>query len=211
MKKLYICLLLFVVQNAFVVATPEESLARLMRGNVRYVEGRLVHPSRGEDRRLETAQKQDPFAVILGCSDSRVSPEIIFDQGIGDLFIIRVAGNVVGPIELDSIEFSAVHFNSSIIMVLGHKNCSAVSTVLKGDVDVIENIASLIEPAVVKSKAIAGDSLESAVKMNVRMAVEQLNNNPFIKKLVDEKKVKVVGGYYDLGTGTVELLDAEQK
>lgn len=186
--------------------TPDESLDRLMKGNKRYVEETFEHPNRGVTRREETVSIQAPFAIVLGCSDSRVSPEIIFDQGIGDLFIVRVAGNVCGPIELDSLEFSALHFGSSIILVLGHKNCGAVRAVLDGNTKDIEAIATLIEPAVHESDIVPGNHLDNAIKMNVLMVVNQLKASPVISRLIEAKKIEVVGGYYDLETGKVLLL-----
>ena len=92
--------------------------------------------------------EQKPFAIILGCSDSRVSPEILFDQGIGDLFIVRVAGNVAGPVELDSIEYAALYLKSSLVLVLGHENCGAITAVLDGQTKEIEHVADLIAPAI---------------------------------------------------------------
>lgn len=183
------------------------SLQRLISGNERYVNDRLLHPDRTSVRREELRVSQAPFAVILGCSDSRVSPEIIFDQGLGDLFVVRVAGNVVGPLELDSVEFSALYLGSAIIMVLGHENCGAVSAVLQNKTQEIEAVAELIEPAVIKSRTIKdGNPLENAVKTNVMMVVNQLKLAPVIKKLIQEKKIEVVGGYYHLGSGKVELI-----
>lgn len=187
--------------------TPEKSLERLMSGNERYVNDKLLHPDRTQIRRKEVTSTQTPFATIMGCSDSRVSPEIIFDQGIGDLFVVRVAGNVVGPLELDSIDFSAAQLGSSIILVLGHENCGAVNAVLNHQTNGIEAVAKLIEPSLQKSGVLEGKNpLEKAVKANVLMVVDQLKNSPVISKLVEQNKVKVVGGIYHLGSGKVELL-----
>lgn len=188
-------------------ASPENSLERLMKGNERYVDDKLLHPDRTQLRREELTSSQAPFATIVGCSDSRVSPEIIFDQGIGDLFVVRVAGNVVGPIELDSIDFSVAVLGSSIILVLGHEKCGAVNAVLNKQTEGIEAIAKLIEPAVAKSRSVSeGNPLENAVKANVLMVVEQLKSSKIIKQLIEQNKIKVVGGYYHLGSGKVELI-----
>lgn len=183
--------------------TPEESLKVLLEGNKRYASDQLLHPNRTMERRESLVAIQKPFAIIVGCSDSRVSPEIVFDQGIGDLFVVRVAGNVVGAIELDSIEFSAIYLNSSIILVLGHENCGAVSAVFKGNTKDIEVIAQKIEKGIGNLKP---DSLEGAIKANVRAVVSQIKNSEAVARLVHDKKINVVGGYYRLSTGEVELI-----
>ena len=183
--------------------TPEEALKTLMDGNERYVNDKLLHPNRSQETREALKYQQNPFAIILGCSDSRVSPEIVFDQGIGDLFVVRVAGNVAGPIELDSIDFSAVILGSAIIMVLGHENCGAVTAVLQHNTKDIEAVAAKIEPAI---SHIKDDNLEAAVKANVRSIVQQLKNSPVLSKLIQQKRIDVVGGYYRLASGKIELL-----
>lgn len=186
---------------------PESALQRLIEGNERYVNDKLLHPDRTRFRRESLTLSQEPFATIVGCSDSRVSPEIVFDQGIGDLFVVRVAGNVVGPIELDSVDFSAQVLGSSIILVLGHENCGAVKAVLDGQAQGIPAVAELIEPAVIKAKNIqGGNPLENAVKTNVRQVVQHLQNSSIIKQFIQDKKITVVGGYYNLGSGKVEFL-----
>jgi len=185
---------------------PEKALKTLIDGNKRYIENKSTHPNRAAERRLETAKLQEPFAVILGCADSRVSPEILFDQGIGDLFVVRVAGNVVSPVILESIEFSALYLHSSIILVLGHENCGAVNAVLKGTTKDIETIAGLIGPAIEESKNQKGDRLENAIKDNVNNVVKQLRANPALAKLLDEKKLGVIGGYYNFHSGEVEII-----
>ncbi len=180
---------------------PQEALQRLLEGNQRYVHDQLTHPDRSLLRREEIQQGQNPFATILGCSDSRVSPEIIFDQGLGDLFIVRVAGNVIGPIEQDSVDYSIRYLGSSLVLVMGHESCGAVTAVFDGKTGDIEEIARLIKPAIKNTK-----NVEAAIKANVHWMVDQLKKNPFIKKLIDEKKVNVVGAYYHLGAGNVELI-----
>lgn len=185
---------------------PQEALQQLLEGNARYKEEKLLHPNRSKEARLSMTGGQTPFAIILGCSDSRVSPEIIFDQGIGDLFIVRVAGNVVGPIELDSIEYSALYLKSSIIVVLGHQNCGAVQAVINGQTKEIEAIAALISPALEKARHQKGTLIENAVKDNVVNVVEQLKNSGLIADLMKKGKIDVVGGYYNFQTGEVEIL-----
>lgn len=177
-----------------------------MEGNARFVKGESLHPDRSTERREETREKQEPFAIILGCSDSRVSPEIIFDQGIGDLFIVRVAGNVVSAVELDSIEFSALYLHSSLVLVLGHENCGAVNAVLEGQTEKIETVASLIQKAIDEAKLNKKENvLESAIIANVHHVVDQLKNNQNLKALIDRGLLNVVGGYYHFRTGEVDF------
>ncbi len=186
--------------------SPEKSLRFLMEGNARFSTDKSLHPDRTSERRLETSQKQEPFATIVGCSDSRVAPEILFDQGIGDLFIVRVAGNVVGPLELDSIEYSVKYLHSSFILVLGHENCGAVKAAVDGVTDDVENVMKLIEPAVKQSAKMKGDRLENAIKANVQLVVDQLKKTPKLREFLDKKQLNVVGGYYNFHTGKVVLL-----
>ena len=186
--------------------TPEEALQRLTEGNERFTSEKSTHPDRTAERRKETAETQEPFATILGCSDSRVAPEIIFDQGIGDLFIVRVAGNISGPIELDSIEYSVIYLHSSLIVVLGHENCGAVKAVLHGTTKDIESVAELIQPAVKKTKDITKNRLESTIQLNAKMTAEALRKTPVLSRYIKEKKLDIVAGYYDFHDGKVHIL-----
>ena len=181
---------------------PKEGLERLMEGNKRFVNHKSEHPNRDEERRKAIASEQTPYAAIVGCSDSRVPLEIIFDEGLGDIFAVRVAGNVVGPIELESVEFAAHILKSSIILVLGHESCGAVSAVFHGDDEDISAIAKLIDPAVEKAKS----SLEQAIKNNALNMRDYLRNTPKIAELIQDKKIEVEAGYYHLKSGQVELL-----
>ena len=185
-------------------SNPKDALTALKNGNERYAKDALIHPNRSQARREALTDTQNPFATVLSCSDSRLSPVIIFDQGLGDLFEVRNAGNVAGPIVLASLEFSVKQLGSSLIFVLGHENCGAVNAVLKGQAEAIEPIASKIKEAV-KGLSKENSSLEEAIKANVRNVVQQVKANPAIAKLISEKKVEVVGGYYHLQTGKVEV------
>lgn len=190
----------------------KQGLQQLMEGNARYVSNKSEHPNRNAERRAALASKQMPYAIIVGCSDSRVAPEIIFDTGLGELFVVRVAGNVVGSIELESIEYSALHLNSSIILVLGHENCGAVHAVVEDQTDGIEMIAKLIEPAVKQAEAAKTDSLlEQAVKNNALNMKDFIEKSPNFKKLIQDKMVEVQAAYYNLKTGKVELLNTSTK
>lgn len=190
-----------------IAENPQKGLERLMKGNDRYVHDQLEHPNRTSERREAVVSQQCPFAVIVGCSDSRVAPEIIFDQGVGDLFVVRVAGNVVGPLELDSVEYSVLYFNSSVVLVMGHENCGAVSAVVKGTTQDIEAVAQLIEPAVREVKKTNPSNLiEAAIKANAIRVKNELLKSSVIQRLVKEKKVEVYAAYYHLQDGKVELL-----
>ena len=180
---------------------PQEVLAQLIEGNQRYVADRLQHPNRSLFRREEIKQQQNPFAIIVGCSDSRVAPEIIFDQGLGDLFTIRVAGNVIGPIERDSIDYAVRYLGASLVLVLGHESCGAVTAVFEGKTKDIEEIASLIKPSLKGAK-----DIQSAVIANVHAMVNYLEKTPFLKHQIMDGKIEIVGACYHLGTGTVEIL-----
>ncbi|MDB6153388.1 MAG: carbonic anhydrase, partial [Chthoniobacteraceae bacterium] len=178
--------------------------------NQRYSSGHAIHPDQSFSRRAEVARTQHPFAVILDCSDSRLSPEIIFDQGLGDLFVVRVAGNVIDDHALGSIEYAVEHLGASVVMVLGHQRCGAVkATVDAGAVEGhIKSIVKSIQPAVNKVKGQAGDSVDNAVRENAREVAEQLRKSkPVVAHWIHEKHGKVVPAYYSLDSGKVISLD----
>lgn len=186
--------------------TPAAALDRLMLGNQRFVENHMACPVDNPNRRIETAEKQTPFAVVLGCSDSRVSPELTFAQGVGDIFVVRLAGNSVSPIALDSIEYSVEHNHSVIIIVLGHENCGAVQAVYNDDIKDIPDIAKLIKPVVDKVKKMKNPTLQDAIVANIQNSVAQVKGSPVIQKHIQANKVLVRGAYYHLETGQVKLL-----
>lgn len=187
-----------------------QSMKLLVEGNHRYMTSAFQHPNQQAERRAEVAKGQKPFAIILTCADSRVPPEIVFDQGLGDLFVIRVAGNIIDDAILGSIEYAAEHLGTPLLVVMGHERCGAVSAAI-GSGEVEGHIGSLvraIKPAVVKAKSMPGDIVENSVKMNVAMVVEKLQRNkPLLSHLVEHKGFKVVGAYYDLDDGSVTFLD----
>ncbi len=187
---------------------PDQAISRLMEGNKRFAVGTQLRPRQTPARRIEVSEAQKPFAVILGCSDSRVPPEIIFDQGLGDLYVIRVAGQVVDDMVLASVEHALGYFGVRLVVVLGHKNCGAVTEAVKG-VEATGHLAGLlkaIQPAVERVKRQPSTLLENAVRANIMMAVARLRTSqPLLAKLTLEGKCKVVGAYYDLGTGEVSL------
>lgn len=183
----------------------QQALQRLKQGNLRYVRDSMRNGDLTSSRRQSILSKQNPFAVIVGCSDSRVPPEIVFDQGLGDLFIIRVAGNVVGDLELESINYAIKVLNTPLIMVLGHQNCGAVQSVIEGKTDLIKKIAGLIKPAIDQAKDCKPPILNCVVKYNVTEVVKKLLQDKYVSKMVSEKKLSVVGAYYNLDSGIVEF------
>ena len=183
---------------------------RLKDGNQRYMAGTLAHPNQTRDRRTEVAKGQEPFAIILSCADSRVGPEVVFDQGLGDLFVVRVAGNIVDNVGLGSIEYAAEHLHTPLLVVLGHEKCGAVAAAVGGGhaPGHIHSIVKALEPAVASAKALGGDAVDNAVRANVQRVAKQLNQaGPILSELVKAGKLKVVGARYDLDTGLVELVN----
>src|SRR5438270_4124603 len=190
---------------------PAEAISKLKEGNGRYTSGNLQHPGQTAERRTELANTQHPFAGIVSCSDSRVPPEIVFDQGLGDLFIVRVAGNVINDEGLGSIEYTVDHLGTRLILVLGHQRCGAVDAAretiaAKGKAPGhIESLVQAIKPAV---ESTAEDDLETTVKANVKNVVQALRSStPILKAKVDSGEIQVIGGYYSLDTGAVTFLD----
>jgi carbonic anhydrase len=188
--------------------TPDQALDKLMTGNQRFVAQRQRNPHHGLARLTEVATGQAPFATILSCADSRVVPEIAFDQGIGDLFVTRVAGNLARADSLASEEYAIAALHTPLLMILGHERCGAVTAALQGG-ELPGDIATLvaaIQPAIKAAAAEPGDPLTNAVKANVRLQVQQLLRSPVMAAAVQAGTLKVVGGYYDLDSGVVSLL-----
>jgi len=182
--------------------TPDEVLLALSEGNERFVRGETLAPHRNMTRLQEVAALQSPFAVVLGCADSRVPVEIVFDQGFGDLFVTRIAGNVATPEIIGSLEFATLILGAKIIYVLGHTSCGAVTAAMKRE-PVPGQISSLFQylrPAV----KLSGNDLDRAVRENViNQAMTIAEASPVIAALIDEDRLKVAGGVYDLATGIV--------
>ena len=191
----------------------ETARQRLIDGNRRYVAGRHLRIDHSP-RREATAPKQTPFAIILGCSDSRVPPEILFDQGLGDLFTIRVAGNIAGDLAIGSMEYAVEHFAVPLIVVLGHERCGAVTaTVTAVSSGVmppphLDSLVTAIRPAVDASKTMQGDAVENAIVTHVRRTVDALNaSGPVLADAVGSGRLKIVGAEYHLASGHVDFLD----
>jgi carbonic anhydrase len=196
-----------------------EALALLREGNRRFVAD-LRNPESLHARRIELAGGQAPFAAILGCSDSRVPVEIVFDQGLGDLFVIRVAGNIVAPSQIGSIEFAADRFGTRLVVVLGHSNCGAVATTLQQLKSPREHqsrnvraIVDLVRPAVesLLTPELKDDLpalMRQAVRANIRASVRNLRHgSDIIEHLIQNDGLRVVGAEYSLETGEVEFFD----
>ena len=193
----------------------DEALKRLMDGNKRYAEGKMTACQQTTKETRNTLSKgQKPYAIILSCSDSRVPPEIIFDKTFGEIFVVRVAGNVPDPIVLGSIEYAAEHIGSPLIMVLGHERCGAVIASVDAHGKPEGNIGAIIKtitPAVKKAKQEAKvkskeELVEKAVDYNIHLAAENIiKQSPIIKHLVKEGKMKIVKAKYDLDEGKVTL------
>jgi len=197
------------------LADPDAALARLMRGNRRFVRGNIKHPIDSDERRRATVGTQTPFAAILSCSDSRVPPEIIFDQGLGDLFVVRVAGNIAGADEIASLAYAAEHVGVDLIFVLGHEACGAVKTTIdvvdgKGDAGEYATLTDAIAPAVAAARqagAAGAALLPASVEENVRLVTAQVpQRSTGIAAEIQRREIAVVGGVYDLETGKVVLV-----
>ena len=187
--------------------TPDTALAKLLAGNQRFASQKVKQPHQGIFRLQEVAQGQHPFAAILGCADSRVPVEIIFDRGLGDLFTVRVAGNVATPEEIGSLEYAAL-LGTQIILVLGHERCGAVTAALANQPapGQIGGILEQIQPAIIATKNRSGDPLKNAIIANVSNQITTLKSSPVLAKLIAADKLKIVGGYYDLDTGLVSQI-----
>jgi carbonic anhydrase len=217
---------------------PAEAISRLKEGNSRFTAGNMQHPHDSNDerayiaknsyenpggislgmtseqaakRRIELAKSQHPFAIILSCSDSRVPPEIVFDEGLGDIFIVRVAGNVLNDEGLGSIEYGVDVLGARLIVVLGHQSCGAVDAAMKTVAAKgkapghIQSLVTAIKPVV---DATPKGDLDTTIKANVKHVVDALRSStPILKAKVDSGDVQVVGGYYTLDTGAVTFLE----
>lgn len=187
----------------------DEALQRLMIGNRRYVAMRQLHPRQNQVQRQAMLEGQHPFAVILSCSDSRVPSELLFDQGLGDLFIVRTAGHVISDVVIGSIEYAVLVLQVPLVVVMGHAQCGAVaSTVKGGDLPgCIGSVADKIQPAVERVRRREGDLLVNAIKANARSAAsELLDHSTIIAEAVQADQLKVVPAYFDLESSVVELL-----
>jgi carbonic anhydrase len=191
--------------------TPDAALARLAAGNRRFVSGRLRHPRRDSKRRAELSEGQAPFAVVLGCADSRVPPEVVYDEGLGVLFTVRVAGNTAqDPLVVGSIEYAILNLGSVVVVVLGHEECGAVKAAIDVDTQGTQlpgDLPAVVAPIVPVVQSLAGtpedELLGAAIKANVQQTVARLSANPFVADAIAQGTLKVVGREYLLTSGKV--------
>lgn len=185
--------------------SPSEAFKNLKDGNDRFTSGKSAFFYNDQQvRRKALIDNQKPYAIILGCSDSRVAPEILFDQGLGELFIIRVAGNVLGESEIDSITYAVKVLGCSLVVVLGHENCGAVEAVWQKKADLIPFVKKEIQPAIDETNPKC--SLTCQIKNNINHVVDLLNKTPQFKTDIEKGSLKVVGAYYPFVSGQVEFL-----
>jgi carbonic anhydrase len=186
-----------------------EALEILLAGNHRYAEARLEHPHQTKERRAGITGGQTPIAAVLGCADSRVPPEVIFDQGLGDLFVVRVAGNVLDPVVVESLEYAAHHLDVPLVLVLGHTSCGAVTAVARSR-DAEERpsrLSEFIMPAVDQAAGEEGEIVENACRGNIRRVSDELATESITLSMrVEDGELDIVPAYYDLATGKVDLL-----
>lgn len=194
---------------ATLTTTPDAALSRLLAGNQRFIEQKSLHPDQSPARLKEVAQGQHPYATILSCADSRVPPEILFDEGIGDIFDIRVAGNIITPEVLGSIEYAVALLNCPLVMVLGHERCGAVTAAVEGEAlpGQIGSFVKAITPAIPSNNKESPNPVDNAVIANVQYQLEKLKqDSTIVSQRLQENALKVVGARYDLDTGTVTLI-----
>lgn len=215
------------MSNEDAVNSPQEALERLLAGNRRFAASQLLDPNRSAQRRTAVANGQQPFATILGCVDSRVPPEIVFDRGIGDLFVIRTAGQVVDEAVLGSIEFGSFELKIPLIVVLGHERCGAIKATIEASGAGAESahhrgkkasshaaepgeigyLVKGLRPAVEKAKSWGmGDLAENAMRANISLVVQRLKKSPVLSAAEESGRLKIVGARYDLDSGMVEVL-----
>lgn len=199
-----------VTENHRLRTNPDLALHALIEGNRRYASNQTIHPDRGAERRAALSEKQEPFATIVGCADSRVPAEFVFDRGLGDLFVVRTAGHVVDEAVLATIEFGAIEVGIPLIFVLGHEGCGAVKATLSASegADVSDHAQPLIKaimPAVEKTKNLAGDPADNAVRANIELTLDRLERSESLAPALRNGTIKMVGGLYDLDSGVIHL------
>ncbi|WP_062212559.1 carbonic anhydrase [Aureimonas sp. AU12] len=197
------------------VLTADEALALLKKGNAEFISDAPIHAAIGRERRIEIAREQHPFAVLVACSDSRVSPELLFGRGLGELFIVRNAGNTLDTVALGSLEYAVEHLGTPLVLVMGHQRCGAVSaavSVVRDNKMFDGAIGQMIEPiipAVLAVRDQPGDLVDNAVRENVRRVVHNLRNasEPLLARPIAAGQVRIVGAEYSLDDGSVNFFD----
>jgi carbonic anhydrase len=188
--------------------SPADALKRLQEGNERFARHRENHPDQSAQQVTKLAAGQHPFAVVLSCSDSRVPPELVFDQGLGDLFVVRVAGNTIDDVVLGSIEYAVEHLGSRLVLVMGHEKCGAVQAALSGKSEPghIASVARPIEPVIEEARKQPGDPIHNTVLLNARHVARQLRESePVLRERITSGGVIVVSAVYDLESGRVRF------
>ena len=189
--------------------TGGQALERLLAGNKRYAAEKQNFPNQTCECRAALCVGQNPFAVILGCSDSRVPPELIFDQGLGDLFVVRVAGNLTDDLVLGSIEYAVIHLHTPLIMVLGHSRCGAVTAAVSaiGLEGHMPSLTAAIRPALDRTRGQSGDRVNNTARANATMISETLKiSTPVLSERVNKGTLLIVAAFYNLDTGLVEIM-----
>jgi len=187
--------------------TISEIKQRLIEGNQRFIADKLDGKLQDSSRRNELISGQEPYAIVLGCADSRVVPELAFDAGLGELFVVRIAGNVANPSSLASIEYAVAHLGSTVIVVLGHQSCGAVTAAVNGGDDGynLNHLLSHITPALAASDE--GASVNDVIKMNVELTAQELvSRSDIIGNAVKNGAVEIIPAYYSLDSGKVDFL-----
>lgn len=198
--------------------SPEAALDLLREGNAAFLDGRTPRPDTGAARRLELAKGQAPFVAYVSCSDSRVPPELLFGRGLGELFIVRNAGNTVDTVARGSIEFAVAQLGVPLVVVMGHESCGAVQAAMAVVAEnarfpgAIGEMILPIVPAVLETRGADGDATENAVRQNVRRTVDMLRNHtdPMLMRPQAEGRLKIVGAYYSLASGAVDFFDVPE-
>ena len=190
--------------------TPDEALAKLMEGNQRFVKQKRQNPNQTNIRLEEVAAGQAPFAAVLSCADSRVPVEIVFDRGVGDIFVVRNAGNMADGESIGSLEFGTLVLGAKVLVVIGHQSCGAVVATMQG-AEVPGKIGIILDnirPAIANYLGKADDkaAVKKATEANVLYQIEQLKKSPVIAELIANNKLKIVGGYSNLKTGEISLI-----
>jgi carbonic anhydrase len=185
-----------------------DALKLLLEGNQRFIAGKMEHPNQSPARRVEIAKGQHPFATVLTCSDSRTAPEIVFDRGLGDIFVVRVAGNVADQVVIESLDYSVKHLGVRVVMILGHRRCGAVIAAVEGHEEPgdVGPMLTELRPAVEASKGQPGDPVENAVRENVKLVMKNVSTSGELSAMVKSGELKIVGGIYDLDSGQIEML-----
>ncbi len=202
-----------VYKRTEIISSPDEAKKLLVEGNERFTTGKILNKDLSSTRRTDLEMNgQHPFAIIVSCSDSRVPPELLFDEALGDLFVVRVAGNVITPVELGSVEYAVEHLKAPLVVVLGHEKCGAVTAAVQGGEipGSIKSIVDKIKPAVDEAKSsgtTTNDLVEMSANLNVQNALLDISKSPIIKHAVVAKQIKLLGAKYHLDSGAVEWFE----